>query len=669
MKTEKTGGLPERNSGTENAENSENTVNPEILKNSASESGEDSVPVKVEKNADNNNNNIGESEEKSEEKAGGKTDVISEANENSEMPDPEESSEESSGVSSGVSSEESYKESSEKNDISEFDISKSDKNTEVLDKIEREKAKTASKKKNKKLGKVVKSVIVSVSAVIVLAAIVYSVYVNSYDSVMPNTYVENINLGGMSQTDAGASLTKEYDGDKLIGKTMNFYCMDAASTISIENLSMSFEPEKMASDAFAAGREETGFLNKLVYFTKSLFTKNTIDISITYDEQALTGAIEDLCSPYETEPLGYTFRLGDNNDIIIAKPQQGVKVNMENAVKQVVDEICTFNFGDVTFNPEITDAEPLDLDAFYNYITAPAIDASYAKDENNKVYVVPSKPQIVVNKSDIENAINRPEEEYSVPVQIVKPAVDEEFLQSILYEDTLGTYTTDYSSSSASRANNIRVASGTISGIELLPGEKFDFNGVVGERTSARGYLQAPVYVVKNGKTESEMDYGGGICQVSSTIYCAVYRAGLDVVERTSHSKEVTYVPEGMDATVSWGGPEFIFKNSTDYPIRVLIDTSGGLLTVRIVGSSVSKPNVSLDVQNDGSSVVVTKTTTSSDGSVISEVISSLNPPTPSPTEEVSVSDTEAENEAADGETDTSEANSSEEDASVANSE
>lgn len=491
-----------------------------------------------------------------------------------------------------------------------------------------EKAPVKKKRKGAKIGAL------AAAGVIVAAAVGYGAYVNAYDSIMPNTYVENINLGGMSQSEANDLLTKEYVGDRLTGKTVKFKCMGDESTILVENLAMTFEPEKMASDAYMVGREQPGFFKKLASFSKSLVSKNDIAPAITYDEQALTGAISDLCAPHEVEPLGYTFRIGDGNNIIIAKPQDGVKVNMEEAVEAVEEQICTFNFGDVEFVPVVTQAPEIDIDAFYEYITAPAQDATYAKDENNKVYVVPGKPQIVVSKAAIEEALKHSDEECSIPVQLVEPAVNTEFLQGIMYEDTLGTYTTDYGASSAARASNIRLSSSTISGLELLPGERFDFNKVVGQRTAARGYQQAPVYVVKEGKTESEMDYGGGICQVSSTIFCAVNRAGLKVVARTSHSKDVSYVPKGMDATVSWGGSEFIFENSTDYPIRIFVDANGGVLTTRIVGSKASKPNVSLDVQKDGSSVVVTKTITNADGSSTQEIIDSNTPvPTAAPTE------------------------------------
>lgn len=479
------------------------------------------------------------------------------------------------------------------------------------------------KKPKKSFIKNHKKSLITLSLAVIVAASAYSIYVTSYDKIMPGTYIENIKLSGMTQEEAESVLSSIYTEDKIQDKTINFSCKDSTSNILVKNLAIEFKPAQMASDAYSCGREKDGFFSKLKSFTMSLFNKNQIRPAMDYDTQALTGAISDICSPYEIEPLGYTYRIADPNSIVIAKPRDGIKVDMEEAVKTVEDEICSFTFGDIEFVPMSVKAPKLNLDEFYNYIVSPATDAYYAKDENNKVYVVPGKPQVVVNKSDIENAVNQSLSEYTVPVQTVNSAVTTEFLESILYSDILGTYSTNYGGSSAARASNIQTASKTIDGVELLPGERFDFNKIVGERKASTGYLPAPVYVVKNGETVSEIDYGGGICQVSSTIYCAVSRAKLRVINRVSHSKGVSYVPQGMDATVSWGGPEFIFENSTNYPIKINITASGGIVTVKISGSVATKPIVRLESETDGSSVSVTKITTNADGSETTEHISS----------------------------------------------
>ena len=130
----------------------------------------------------------------------------------------------------------------------------------------------------------------------------------------------------------------------------------------------------------------------------------------------------------------------------------------------------------------------------------------------------------------------------------------------------IATYTTDASTSSSARLHNIRLALSTINGTCVEPGEVFSFNGVVGERTKAAGYRPAPAY----SRMETVMEYGGGICQVSSTLYAAVEKAGLEIVERHSHSLKVTYIPKGMDATVDWGNKDFKFANNTSEAIYLV---------------------------------------------------------------------------------------------------
>lgn len=129
----------------------------------------------------------------------------------------------------------------------------------------------------------------------------------------------------------------------------------------------------------------------------------------------------------------------------------------------------------------------------------------------------------------------------------------------------IATYTTDASTSSSARIHNIRLALAAISGTCLQPGETFSFNDVVGERTKAAGYRPAPAY----SGGETVMEYGGGICQVSSTLYAAVREAGLEIVERYPHSKSVSYIPKGMDATVDWENKDFKFANDRGEPIYI----------------------------------------------------------------------------------------------------
>lgn len=207
------------------------------------------------------------------------------------------------------------------------------------------------------------------------------------------------------------------------------------------------------------------------------------------------------------------------------------------------------------------------------------------------------KPEKMGRKMDVEKVeswlnnlealINKP---HTIPIIPIEPEVTTEDLQKV-DQALIGKYTTKFDPGNVNRTTNIKLASKAINNLVLLPGEEFSFNKVVGQRTAERGYKPAPVIV----KGEYSEGIGGGICQVSSTLYNSVDEAGLKITRRVSHSREVTYVPPGRDATVSWGGPDFRFKNNLDKPVLIRIKVSGPYLTVytyTVPGAKVKKKKV-----------------------------------------------------------------------------
>jgi len=176
-----------------------------------------------------------------------------------------------------------------------------------------------------------------------------------------------------------------------------------------------------------------------------------------------------------------------------------------------------------------------------------------------------------------EHLWGREQSVLEAPVRTVYPKVDGELLQQIS-EKAIGQYVTYYNSRNKNRSHNIGLAAKAIDNTVIFPGETFSFNGVVGKRTKEKGYLNAPVIV----RGELSEGIGGGICQVSSTLFNAVDRAGLTIVQRYSHSRNVTYVQPGRDATVSWYGPDFTFRNGYDQPILIRAAAGSGSMYVAI---------------------------------------------------------------------------------------
>lgn len=169
-----------------------------------------------------------------------------------------------------------------------------------------------------------------------------------------------------------------------------------------------------------------------------------------------------------------------------------------------------------------------------------------------------------------------------IPTITTYPKVDSELLANIRTKP-IGYYATYFNKRKKSRVHNIGLAVDAINNYVVFPGEIFSFNKVVGKRTYEKGYLPGPVII----RGRVFLDVGGGICQVSSTLFNAVDKAGVEIVERYSHSKRVPYVPPGRDATVSWYGPDFSFKNNFNQPILIRAMTFGNMVSVHISSSEV----------------------------------------------------------------------------------
>ena len=171
----------------------------------------------------------------------------------------------------------------------------------------------------------------------------------------------------------------------------------------------------------------------------------------------------------------------------------------------------------------------------------------------------------------------------SVPFDPIAPEVTEQTLARA--HALLSEYTTSFAEKTLKKANrvhNIKLAAERIHGIVVQPGEVFSMNRTIGDRTKANGYLLAGA--IANGMSTTE--YGGGVCQVSTTLFNAVLMADLEVVERYHHSWPMEYAPVGRDATIATGMKDFRFRNTTDEPITITaaVDEEAHTVTVRLYG-------------------------------------------------------------------------------------
>lgn len=277
-----------------------------------------------------------------------------------------------------------------------------------------------------------------------------------------------------------------------------------------------------------------------------------------------------------------SYQIGEDS-ITITKGTAGVVADVETLTSQVEEQIDSGAWPQETQVDCATltsDIAALDLQAIYDEVYVEPKDATLDKEQDYAI--VDSVTGVSFDREAAQAALDEAEPGSQVTVELVytQPEITTDFLREHLFADRLGSYSTNVSGSSG-RRSNVQLSAEFCNGTILLPGETFSYNDVVGQRTKARGFSEAPAY--SNGQTVQEV--GGGICQTSSTLYAACLYANLEITQRVNHSYASSYIGLGMDATVSWGGPDYQFTNNTDYPIKVVGSYSGGKVTMSIYGT------------------------------------------------------------------------------------
>ncbi|HWP98433.1 MAG TPA: VanW family protein [Syntrophomonadaceae bacterium] len=220
-------------------------------------------------------------------------------------------------------------------------------------------------------------------------------------------------------------------------------------------------------------------------------------------------------------------------------------------------------------------------------------DARLEIDARQGLVVIPEQQGRGVNVDGVLNKLPHQWAKFSDTISV--PIVIDEKQPTVKAADLhdmgqLSSFTTSFKTYETNRSSNLRRAAASINGRMIPLNTVFSFNDTVGERTVNSGYSDAMVIV----GDKFEPGLGGGVCQVSSTLYNAVLMAGLEIVERHNHNLAVVYVPQGLDATVSYGSQDFRFKNSSSAPLYIQAFTDGGQLTISLYGNLKDKVNVKL---------------------------------------------------------------------------
>ncbi|MDO5349329.1 MAG: VanW family protein [Lachnospiraceae bacterium] len=274
---------------------------------------------------------------------------------------------------------------------------------------------------------------------------------------------------------------------------------------------------------------------------------------------------------------------------------------METKVDQLLDEI---------YSGKAKESYTLDTSGLEDAVAAQAAAAAQKWDKkakngaissfdksSNKFVFSGSENGLAVDQekliADMNAAISQ--KQFDAVIEAAVSQVSPEFGEAAAKEKykTISTVSTNTTANSK-RNTNVRLACEAINGTILQPGQEFSFNDVVGQRTEAKGYQAAAAY--NNGEVVQEI--GGGVCQVSTTLYNAVLKAGLKTTVRRSHTYEPSYITPGQDATISFGGPDYKFMNNSDMPIGIRASYGDQVCTVSIYGVPILEEGVTYSLKS-----------------------------------------------------------------------
>lgn len=363
---------------------------------------------------------------------------------------------------------------------------------------------------------------------------------------------------------------------------------DRSFTLLVDGKETTF---RLGDYEFTASPDDNGHTEQVEYTDEKGDTQSKVVTTVgnlCFNETAVRKFIYALAKEYGTPMIEPRYTI-EGDTLTVCNGTDGVGIDFNNLVSTISQRIKTNDYSPITANIITLEAPKVDIDQIYSEVKCGPSDAFVTEDaEGNPVFTA----DIIGKDFDLEAArqtIAENADSWKIKLSLTYPNVSLKEVRAPYCLDELSTCTTSYRGSAAARANNVERAAENINnyggsgdGYIMQPGDEFSFNGIVGERTEANGFMKAPVYL-SSGSTD---DYGGGICQVSTTLYCAALYANLEITERHNHLYVIHYWPtEGCDATVDWGHLDFKFKNNKEYPIKLKFTYENKKLTATITGT------------------------------------------------------------------------------------
>ncbi len=407
--------------------------------------------------------------------------------------------------------------------------------------------------------------------------------------VLPGVRAGGVDLGGLTLAQAEERLAA---ASKDLYDNLTIPLQVGDKTVTFRAKEAGVRTVGAAEQAFQAGRQPFAAAG-WNYLIGLLGKETEVKCDITVDQpayvaQTLRDVSEAVAQPVE-DPHWDLEETDDTAQLVLHRGRSGQSVDEQAVYEALMSALGRGDSAPIQVEVATTAPALPDVDALAAEIDREPENATY---DPTAEEVVPHKLGLTVDKAEAQALFNSLAEGESATLSLAVqvPEITTLKLRSSLFLDVLGEAKSSLSGS-ANRTNNVKLACQACNGVVLLPGEEMSYNQTTGQRTAAKGYRMAPGYT----REGMEDLVGGGVCQPSSTLYLACLRANLNIVQRTNHRYTVHYLPEGMDAMVSWPNFDFVFANDTPYPIKVEMAVENKQCIARVYGTKTDDTYVEME--------------------------------------------------------------------------
>ena len=446
------------------------------------------------------------------------------------------------------------------------------------DSMKFKKAEPSKKQKSNKVIPIVVSLFIVLF--VMIFSVVFALFNMNNEKILKGISILGIDISDLTVEEAKTKVNNAIE-ERFKDENNNLILKigENETSVTANTFNAKFDIDNAVIEADNIGRNGNILTNNYsILFTK-LFKKE-IKPRLYLDDSLLSDTIKDINSKMKDAIVDNSYYIEKNN-LIIVKGKAGYIIKTEELKEKIYEQISNIhtNYQTIEIPVEYKEPEPINLQKIHEEIYKEPQDA-YVQKNPTVVHPEVNGVDFKISVEEAEELLKEDKEEYTIPLKITKPKKTINNLGEEAFPDLLATFSTRFDGSNYNRNTNIKLAAKKVNGTVILPGEKFSFNTIVGSRTIEAGFKEGTAYV--GGKVVP--DVGGGVCQVSSTIYNTALLANMQIVERSNHMFTTGYVAASRDATVYYGSLDFVFKNSRKYPIKMVASANGGVCKVSIYG-------------------------------------------------------------------------------------